>query len=272
MDIKLINVNSRNIDKEKYDASNFIFDLDEEINNVAYIKLGSIEIPITAYTFLSSKKNVSFKIGDGVNIDTVTIEDGNYTTDSLIVVIQTHLDNINTTRSKNYAIDINTINGKMFFTSDDSMNLDFSSDSEYGSLGYYMGFTEDSYTGTRVDADCVVHLHDPLYYFLNINDFNNLQDYNVPNVFAKLIKNVGSYDYLIEGKGDFVTKEMVFRSPINLNKLKVQLLDFKGNIINLNGNNYSFTLEVGYIYDKRLYEQINNGGVPNGDNRTKFFY
>ena len=135
-----------------------------------------------------------------------------------------------------------------------------------------MGFTEDSYTGTRVDADSVVHLHDPLYYFLNINDFNNLQDYNVPNVFAKLIKNVGSYDYLIEGKGDFVSKEMVFRSPINLNKLKVQLLDFKGNIIDLNGNNYSFTLEVGYIYDKRLYEQINNGGVPNGDNRTKFFY
>ena len=108
MDIKLINVNSRNIDKDKYDASNFIFDLDEEINNVAYIKLGSIEIPITAYTFLSSKKNVSFKIGDGVNIDTVTIEDGNYTTDSLMLVIQTHLDNINTTRSKNYAIDINT--------------------------------------------------------------------------------------------------------------------------------------------------------------------
>ena len=75
-----------------------------------------------------------------------------------------------------------------------------------------MGFINDTYAGTRIVADCVVHLHDPLYYFLNINDYNNIQDHLVPNAFAKLIRNVGSYDYLLEGKGDFLSKDMVFRS------------------------------------------------------------
>lgn len=272
MDIKLININTKNIDKEKYNSSDFIFHMDDEIKNVSYIKLGSIEIPMTSYTFTEKKKNVSFKIDDGVNIDIIIVEDGNYTTDTLVTTIQAHLDNINTLRSKNYTIDINIINGKMFFTSDSNVTIDFGTDGEYGGLGYYMGFKNNTYTGTNIVADCVVHLHDPLYFFLNINDYNNIQDNLVPNAFAKLIKNVGSFDYLLEGKGDFLSKDMVFRSPENLNKLKIQLLDFKGNLVDLNGNDFSFTLEVGFVYDVKLFEEINNHGLPNGDNRLKFHY
>ena len=60
----LINVNSKFSDRDltKYTSSNFIYHLNEEIKNIAYIKLGSIEFPTSMYNFLSSKNNVSFKI------------------------------------------------------------------------------------------------------------------------------------------------------------------------------------------------------------------
>ena len=57
-----------------------------------------------------------------------------------------------------------------------------------------------------------------------------------------------------------------------MSKLEIQVVDFRDRIIDLNGFNFSFTLEIGYLYDKKLYESINNRGIPNGDNRLKFYY
>ena len=85
MDNLIVNVNSNFADKTKYTSSNFVYRLDEEIKNIAYMKLGSVEFPSSTYNFLLSKANTSFKIGDGSVEDTVTIADGNYTTDTITV-------------------------------------------------------------------------------------------------------------------------------------------------------------------------------------------
>ena len=66
MDNLIINVNSRFADLTKYTSSNFVYHLNDEIKNIAYIKLGSIEFPSSSYNFLAVKKNTSFVIGDGV--------------------------------------------------------------------------------------------------------------------------------------------------------------------------------------------------------------
>ena len=42
MDNLIINVNSRFADLTKYTSSNFVYHLNDEIKNIAYIKLGSI--------------------------------------------------------------------------------------------------------------------------------------------------------------------------------------------------------------------------------------
>ena len=274
MDNLIINVNSNFADKTKYTSSNFVYHLDEEIKNIAYMKLGSVEFPSSTYNFLLSKANTSFKIGDGSVEDTVTIADGNYTTDTLTIAIQDKFDLINSARSKNYEVDVDINTGKIFFTSDDSFRIDFSNtDVGYGSLGFHMGFNDNIYTNdSRIEGDNVVKLNNMLYYFLKINDIDNVQDYYVKNGFAKIIQTTGSFDFTIQGKGDFVAKEKVFRSPINISKLNVQLVDYRDRIIDLNGLDFSFTLEIGYVYDKKLYEELNNNGIPNGDHRTKYFY
>ena len=45
-----------------------------------------------------------------------------------------------------------------------------------------------------------------------------------------------------------------------------------GNLVDLKEYDFSFTLEVGYIYDLALYKKINNGGNPNGDTRLLYKY
>ena len=270
----LININSNFADLTKYTHSNFIYHLTNEIKNVAYIKLGSIEFPTSIYNFLEQKKNVSFKIGDGTVFDTITLPDGNYTSDTILIKIQDLLDVVNTARSKDYKIELNINTGKLFFTCTDSFSLDFSNDDVgYGSLGYHLGFENSIYTGaTTITADYVIRLNTSLYYYLKINNIEVVKDNYVSNAFAKIIQTTGSYDITFEGKGDFTSKEISFRSPVDLSKLEIQVVDFKDRIVDFNGINLSFTLEVGYIYDLKLYQEINNNGIPNGDNRLKYYY
>ena len=183
------------------------------------------------------------------------------------------MDVINTSRSKNYDINLDANNSKISFSCSDNFTLDFSNtDVGYGSLGSHLGFTNNSYTGTTITAESVIRLNTSLYYFLKINNIGIIKDNYVNNAFAKIIQTTGSFDFNFEGKGDYTSKEIAFRSPINLNKLEIQVVDFKDRIIDFNGTSLSFTLEVGYIYDKQLYEKINNNGIPNGDNRLKYYY
>ena len=269
----IVNVNSQFADLTKYSHSNFIYHLTDEIKNVAYIKLGSIEFPTSVYNFSITKENISFKINHGSNEDTITLEEGNYTSDTILIKIQDVLDTINSSRSKDYEIQLNINRGKIFFTCSDNFTLDFSNnDVGYGSLGRHLGFSNNSYSGKTITADNVISLNTSMYYFLKINSLGSIKDNYVNNAFAKIIQTTGSFDFNFEGKGDFTSKELVFRSPIDLNKLEVQVVDYRDRVVDFNGINLSFTLEVGYVYDKKLYEEINNNGLPNGDNRLKYFY
>ena len=61
MDTKLININTKNIDKEKYNSSDFIFHMDEEIKNVSYIRLTSLRDTYDSIYFYNQKKTYHLK-------------------------------------------------------------------------------------------------------------------------------------------------------------------------------------------------------------------
>tara|TARA_B100000767_G_scaffold96320_1_gene92553 strand:- start:6418 stop:7239 length:822 start_codon:yes stop_codon:yes gene_type:complete len=273
MDNIILNINSLNADLSKYTSSNFVYYLEEEFKNIIYIKLGSIELPTSNYNFLERNKNTNFIIISGVNRDEVKIDEGNYTTDTIIIKIQEKLDQISSSRGQSYFVDLDINSGKIYFTNSSEFTLEFpKNNTQYKTLGQHLGFKEIEYTGTTIYGVQVINLNSPNYYFLKINNLDNVKDYKAKNVFAKIIQNTGSFDFLNEGKSDFVSKDMVFRSPINLSKLEIQVVDYLGNIVDLNGFELSLTLELGQIYDKSLYDKINNKGIPNGDHRLKFFY
>lgn len=73
---------------------------------------------------------------------------------------------------------------------------------------------------------------------------------NNSNILAKIPVNYASNklgDLLIENKVN-ETFERRYFGPVNIDKMKVILLDDKANVLDLNGNDWSFTLNVKYLY------------------------
>jgi hypothetical protein len=80
MDTIIINVDSKDRDKERYPLSTKFMYKINEIKNVIEIKLSSIRIPNTAYTISSYKKNNIIYFNDNELI----IEDGIYDVTNLL--------------------------------------------------------------------------------------------------------------------------------------------------------------------------------------------
>ena len=58
-----------------------------------------------------------------------------------------------------------------------------------------------------------------------------------------------------------INNEYIFRQPVNIQNLEISLLNYLGDIINLNGIDYSFTIELKQVInmeDKYIYERNNN--------------
>ena len=54
-----------------------------------------------------------------------------------------------------------------------------------------------------------------------------------------------------------LTKEYIFKQPINISKLEIELVNALGQTINMNLINYSLTLEFGRIYDSNQFGSKN---------------
>ena len=55
------------------------------------------------------------KLIDGSDEDTIILPDGNYSSDTVLLKIQEILDDINDSRTKDYAVDLNINFGKIYF-------------------------------------------------------------------------------------------------------------------------------------------------------------
>ena len=94
------------------------------------------------------------------------------------------------------------------------------------------------------------------YLFLSIDDFNNNYKRSVisnneqfflsNNILAKIPITTGSNTLLVEENRINIPRE--YFGPVNIKKIKIKLLDRFGNIVNLNNNNYTFTLELTQLY------------------------
>ena len=124
---------------------------------------------------------------------------------------------------------------------------------QYPPLGFYIGFrpnikkTTNQFLLTPVLDDTKVTLRAPKIYdatgddyiFIRINDWGYV-DYFGTKMFAKIVFSSGLGNSRLD---DFINKEYRFRQPTNIQRLNIELVDYLGNVIDLNGFDWSFTLE-----------------------------
>jgi len=125
---------------------------------------------------------------------------------------------------------------------------------QYPPLGFYIGFrpdikkTTDQFLLKPIIDDTKVTLkatkiYDATgddYIFVRINDWGYV-DYFGTKMFAKIVFSSGLGNSRLD---DFINKEYRFRQPMNIQRLNIELIDYLGNTIDLNGFDWSFTLEL----------------------------
>jgi hypothetical protein len=295
IDHQVISIDSRFRDNPVTASStDFYYSLLAPIRNVLRVRIVSIEFPNNYRTFTAARSNVSLRIIYNVaspRAFVVTIPDGNYNAyemQSLLrTLIATTLPWLTVIFNPNQGTFI--FSGSQYFAVDTaygSLNRTY----DYG-LGFYLGFSRGTFiakTGVQtivningvftispnvgvytVSSDGVGTFSGDTYFFLRLNDFNSvqqtvsvndgpsaLQARNEFTAMAKIVikepKNYITYDDNAGG----LTKEVVFPSPTDLSRLRIQILNPYGEIMDISTAQFSFAVEVLTVKNLSLYNLI----------------
>jgi hypothetical protein len=140
---------------------------------------------------------------------------------------------------------------------------------KYPSIGYYLGYRllNNSFVlspiknGLKLDLTAIknYNLLGEDYIFLRINDWGNFDFFN-QILFSKIFLRS---DLTATNKtNNYINKEYVFKQLTNINRLDIELVDYLGNNVDLNGIDFSFTLSLRTqvnIGHKQLFELQNYG-------------
>lgn len=234
------------------DSSQFVIDLPQTLRNVKSAVLVTAEMPLTYYVFSSARGNTTLSVSvDGTARD-VIVPDGNYTTSSMAAALKTALESAfagktftitfhETTLTCSISVDA----GVLAIDTTAATKM-----SDWG-LGYFLGLERGAIltdgtsivTGTRVAS-----MNPENYLLIDIEELNGLgqsalygQGGQGNRVFAKVPLNGDSYQY------HFFDKNIshVERRPqvSSLGRLRVSIRFHDGTLVNLNGAEWSMSIE-----------------------------
>lgn len=265
MENQIVNIDSRFRDKTLFkNAGKFTHTLMDKLKNVHYVRVSSIELPNMYYTFTAVKDNLSFQIVVDDYEFEVHIAEGSYTSDLILNYIQDELTVINTDHGYNFKISFSEISSRISFYDDDptptSFTINFSNQGLGPSLGYHLGFRENVYSGAgRYTSESVLDTVGDHYVYVRVNDYGLIYN-DVANrrLLAKVILNKNKTFLVQDNEANFLTKTYKFHQPVNVDRLEIELLDPLGRTLDLVGQDYSMTLEVGVIRDAVLKDELEN--------------
>ena len=255
-------------------TTDFIFKLPLPIKNVISVKMSSIEFPNTFYTFSKARGNTTFSLtypSGGITKD-IIIDDGNWDATtvgntSLIQHIKSKIDLAFTINS--ITISVTYVSGKVTIKSTNNFDINFKEDifanriKDFG-LGYNLGFNDITgiYTGLKsYTSDSVLNCIDSNYIFINLNhDWKNVYHLNPDKeelwAFSKVIIDQPKFSVCYDNSINKSSKEFCFKTPTDILSIPVTVMDPYGQILDLNGMDFSFSLEVKEILDSSLYEAM----------------
>ena len=268
------------------------FQLPNSINNVISIALSGLQIKNTMFAFSSYKYTNQIYIEEDTSGGTiggiVSIPDGNYDENSFPGVLEYCInsqiisDNETEHRFK-VLIDPNTLfltisNDENNFTIktivDQNMNyrlndLDaknkISTSNIVNTMGYQIGFRNIEYTNEKsYTTESNFNSQAYRYIYFSLDDFNNsnldrtygiLPSENIldDNILAIIPLSSETFDKNYIDSGNYINNKREYSIPINISKIKIKLLDYLGDLINNNYNDFTFTLEITRIRDNQKF-------------------
>lgn len=116
-------------------------------------------------------------------------------------------------------------------------------------------------TDYRLAAENIPVILSNNYIYIALNDWNVIvhRDFNNAHfyAFAKIMVPAVKYTIVYDSDTTNTTvKEYFFQQPKDITKIAITLYDAYGNILNLQGADFSFTLELKQILNMNLYESL----------------
>jgi len=255
--------------------------LPQPINDVKNIVVSSIELPISFFNISAANGNNLIKI---TNTDTeesyvLILPDNSYYQE----LLKSEMNNALIDLGISADLSFNISNNKSSFIArtGSSFLLEFAvagsnncagvtnSIAEFDKyyvkrkLGWILGFRNIEYTvnSTQITSECLIDLANPRYLYLVVDEFSNGNQNSFisplytsilnKNILAKVIMDYQTYGYgavlpASMYNGYLVSDRRSYTGKINLQRLKVQLVNEYGVSVNLNGMDFSFCVEIEY--------------------------
>jgi len=275
---KYINIDTKFCDEySNLKTANYNFTLPQRITEVKSIRILNVELPITFFNISSDLGNNVFQISSGTSSSKIiTLNNGQYT------LIDTSFNSIfhemNNDLSANVYYTNSTNNIKVVIsnvcyttiknTTGNSVKVEFDINN-YGidknnfksKIGWIMGFRQPSYTiptGGTIISENIIDLNQNRYLYLVVDEFSKgIQNSFISplstslinkNIIAKISLNpqgfpFGSVQPINQYLG-LMSDQRTYTGKVDLQKLNIQLINEYGLPMNLNGNNFSFCIEV----------------------------
>lgn len=251
--------------------STFTMTLPEKITDVKSITVKSAEIPKSYYNVSTHLGNNYMKVKKVSNKveELIIVPDGQYDLQSL----QNKLNLLLTVNAGFSDINIQlTADSNTTITSsvDYIFNFGINAEGEHdkyrfrNKLGYMLGFRNATYNveSTTVASESLPNINSTKYIYLAFEEFNkNKQNsFTTPlskslinnNILARMTvnNNATTFGDLIvtnPSNGNLISDKRSYNGTVDLQRIKVSLLDENGNPLALNGLDYSFCLEIEHI-------------------------
>lgn len=244
--------------------SNYSFDLPYRINDVKSISITAVEIPVSFYNISAALGNNSFQVTIGTTQKVLVLPDNQYTQTTLSSTINNLLVGMGLTYSitNNFSVFTNpavlpaTIRFDVdMYGSQTTTNLRFR-------LGGFLGYPYPSYvitTTKSIQSPGFVDLNGPRYLYLDLDEFSNSNPLsfstqfdntsNNKNILGRLTMDRANFPFGMVmpvnlGDGRLTSDTRVYSGKVDLYRLNVRLVNEIGLPIDLNGQDFSFCLEI----------------------------
>jgi hypothetical protein len=268
--------------RQNYDttkSTDFFIEIPDTIKNVVTMKLSSLEFPASQYNISDTIDTNTFTIIYNGTPQVVTIEPGNYSADELeqylyvLVPPSGFFFTYFPGGEVGIEYDAKYAKFKIGLTSaaaaTDTLELDFTStkfplrDIKYN-LGWLLGYRKVNYTGLTgpnqyYTPEGIYDTGGTRNINVLVNDFNNNNSeiYINPfwsgpmkyNILARIQQPASSQDIVFSDNSDRQYKKRQYYGPVDIKRLKIQILNDNFEIIDINNMDYSLTLEFDCVYN-----------------------
>jgi hypothetical protein len=130
----------------------------------------------------------------------------------------------------------------------------------YKKFGWFMGYRKAEYSGSNTFTTEALYNSSPYdYIYFTLNDYNMSQSQNIFGMYSKSILGDNilavipvtskSFNICFDNGNNLLEKKREYYGPVNIQRLKIQLLNQYGEVLNLNNMDFSFSLEFEIGYD-----------------------